>query len=68
MWQFDREQAISYRVKLPACWEKDMAAWFRLAEAVLEDNHVQDPGVKYRMVLLHSHHHHHHVYRIIFFN
>ena len=34
------EHAVPHKVKLPAFWEKDAAAWFRLAEAVMEDNHV----------------------------
>ena len=34
------EQAVPHKVKLPAFWEKDAAAWFKLAEAVMEDNHV----------------------------
>ena len=43
--------------KDPIFWEKDEAAWFGLAEFVLDDNHVQDPFVKYRMVLIHFLHH-----------
>ena len=42
---------------LPGFWEKDAAAWFRLAEAVMEDNHVVDQPVMYRTVLLHIPHH-----------
>ena len=34
------EHAVPHKVKLPGFWEKDAAAWFRLAEAVMEDNHV----------------------------
>ena len=34
------EQAVPHKVKLPAFWEKDAAAWFKVAEAVMEDNHV----------------------------
>ena len=36
------EHAVPHKVKLPAFWEKDAAAWFRLAEAVLGDNHVME--------------------------
>ena len=39
------EQAVPHKVKLPAFWEKDAAAWFRLAEAVMEDNHVVEQRV-----------------------
>ena len=48
---------MPYKVKLPPFWEKDAAAWFKLAEAILEDNHVRDPQVMYRTVLLHIPHH-----------
>ena len=51
------EHAVPHKVKLPAFWEKDAAAWFRLAEAVMEDNHVVEQGVMYRTVLLHIPHH-----------
>ena len=51
------EQAVPHKVKLPPFWEKDAAAWFKLAEAILEDNHVRDPQVMYRTVLLHIPHH-----------
>ena len=37
-------------------WERDWAAWFRLAEAVMEDNHVVNQRVMYRTVLLHIPH------------
>ena len=50
------EQAVPHKVKLPAFWEKDAAAWFRLAEAVMEDNHVVEQRVMYRTVLLHIPH------------
>ena len=36
--------AVPHRVKLPAFWEKDAAAWFWLAEAVMEDNHRWSSG------------------------
>ena len=49
--------AVSHKVKLPGFWEKDPAVWFRLAEAVMEDNHVVNPQVMYRTVLLHIPHH-----------
>ena len=52
-----RALAVPHKVKLPGFWEKDAAAWFRLAEAVMEDNHVVDQWVMYRMVLLHIPHH-----------
>ena len=42
------ECAVPHRVKLPAFWEKDEAAWFRLAEAVMGDNHVVEQQVMYR--------------------
>ena len=41
------EQAVPHKVKLPALWEKDVATWFRLAEAVMEDNHARDPRVRH---------------------
>ena len=41
------EQPVPHKVKLPLFWEKDAAAWFKLAEAVLEDNQVRDPRVMY---------------------
>ena len=41
------EQAVPNKVKLPPFWEKDAAAWFKLAEAVLEDNRLRDPRVMY---------------------
>ena len=50
------EQAVPHKVKLPPFWEKDAAAWFKLAEAVLEDNHVRDPWIMCRTVILHSPH------------
>ena len=34
------EHAVPHKVKLLAFWEKDATTWFRLAEAVMEDNHV----------------------------
>ena len=34
------EHTVPHKVKHRAFWEKDAAAWFRLAEAVMEDNHV----------------------------
>ena len=39
------EHAVPHKVKLPAFWEKDAAAWFRLAKAVMEDNHVVEQRV-----------------------
>ena len=39
------EQAVPHKGKLPPFWEKDAAAWFKLAEAVLEDNSLRDPRV-----------------------
>ena len=51
------EQPVPHKVKLPPFWEKDVAAWFKLAKAILEDNRVQDPRVMYRTVLLHIPHH-----------
>lgn len=51
------EHAVPHKVKLPAFWEKDAAAWFRLAEAVLGDNHVVEQRVMYRTVILHIPHH-----------
>ena len=51
------EQAVFHKVKQPPIWEKDTAAWFKLAEAVLEDNRVRDPRVMNRNVLLHIPHH-----------
>ena len=47
------EQAVPHKVKLPPFWEKDAVAWFKLAEAVLEDNCVRDPRFMYRNVILH---------------
>ena len=52
------EQPVPHKVKLPPFWEKDTApwfklAWFKLVEAVLEDNRVSDP----RTVILHIPHH-----------
>ena len=44
-------------MELPAFWEKDAAAWFRLAEAVMGDNHVVEQRVMYRTVILHIPHH-----------
>ena len=40
------EQPVPHKVKLPPFLEKDVAAWFKLAEAVLEDNRMRDPRVK----------------------
>ena len=70
MWTLDRlleerryltpsqvEQAVPHKVNLPPFWEKDAAAWFKLAEAVMEDNFMRDPRVMYRTVLLHIPHH-----------
>ena len=51
------EHAVPHKVKLPTYWEKDAAAWFRLAEAVMEYNHVVEQRVMYRTVLLHIPHH-----------
>ena len=34
------EHGVLHKVNLPGFWEKDAAAWFRLADAVMEDNHV----------------------------
>ena len=47
------EHAVPHKVKLPGFWEKDAAAWFRLAKATMEDNHIVDPQVMYKTVLLH---------------
>ena len=33
------EQAVPHKVKLPLFWEKDTAAWFKLAQAVPEGSH-----------------------------
>ena len=48
------EHAVPHKVKLPGFWEKDVAAWFRLTEAVMEDNQVVQQRVmySYRTVLL----------------
>ena len=46
------EQAVPHKVKLPPFWEKDSATWFLLVEAVIEDNHVRNPWVRYRKVLM----------------
>ena len=46
------EQTVSHKVKLPSFWEKNEVAWFKLVEAVLEDNRLRDPRVMYRTVLL----------------
>ncbi len=51
------EHAVPHKVKLPAFWEKDAAAWFWLAEAVMGDNHVVEETVMYRTVILHIPHH-----------
>ena len=51
------EHAFPHNVKLPPFWEEDAAAWFRLAEAVMEDNHVVEQRVMYRTVLQHIPHH-----------
>ena len=51
------EHAVLHKVKLPAFWEKDAAACFRLAEAVLGENHVVEQRVMYRTVILHILHH-----------
>ena len=40
------EQAVPHKVKPPALWEKNVAPGFRLAEAVMEDNHARDPRVR----------------------
>ena len=45
------EHAVPHKVKLPAFWEKDAAAWFRLAKAVMEDNQVVEQRVMYRTLL-----------------
>ena len=50
------EHAVPHREKLPAFWEKDAAAWFWLAEAVMGDNHVVEESVMYRTVILHIPH------------
>ena len=50
------EHAVPHKVKLPGFWEKNAATWFRLAEAVIEDNHVVNLQVMYRTVLLHIPH------------
>ena len=50
------EQAVPHKVKLPPFWEKDAAAWFKLEEAILEENRMRDPRVMYRTVLLHIPH------------
>ena len=39
------EHAVPHKVKLPAFWEKDATAWFRLAKAVMEDNHMVEQQV-----------------------
>ena len=51
------EHAVPHKVKLPAFWEKDGTAWFRLAEAVMGDNHMVEESVMYRTVILHIPHH-----------
>ena len=51
------EQTVSHKVKLPPFWEKNEVAWFKLVEAVLEDNRLRDPRVMYRTVLLQIPHH-----------
>ena len=51
------EHVVPHKVKLPAFWEKDAIAWFRLAEAVMEDNHMVEQRVMYRTVLLQIPHH-----------
>ena len=51
------QHAVPHKVKLPAFWERDATAWFRLAEAAMEDNYVVEPQVMYRTVLLHIPHH-----------
>ena len=51
------EQALPHKVKVLPFWEKETATWFKLAEAVLEDNHVRDPWVMHRTVILHIPHH-----------
>ena len=51
------KHAVPHKVKLPGFWEKDAAAWFKLAKAVIEDNHRVDPQVMYRTVLLPILHH-----------
>ena len=45
------EHAVPHKVKLSAFWEKDATAWFRLAKAVMEDNHMVEQQVMYRTVL-----------------
>ena len=49
--------AVPHKLKLPGFWEKDAVAWFRLAEAVMEDNHMVKQRVLYRTVLLNIPHH-----------
>ena len=51
------EHPVPHKVKLPGFWEKDVAAWFKLDEVVMEDKHVVDTQVMYRTVLLHIPHH-----------
>ena len=51
------EYAVPHKVKLPCFWEKEAATWYRLAEAVMEDNHVVKQWEMYWTVLLHIPHH-----------
>ena len=48
---------MPHKVKLPPFWEKDAAASFKLAEAILEDNRVRDLWVMCRTVILHIPYH-----------
>ena len=51
------EHDVPHKVKLPGFWEKDSATWFKLAKVVMKDNHLGDPQVMYRTVLMHIPHH-----------
>ena len=51
------EQTVPHKVMLPPFWEKNKADWFKLVEAVLEENRLRDPRVMYRTVLLQIPHH-----------
>ena len=51
------EHPVPHKVKLPGFREKDVAAWFKLAEAIMEDKSLVDTQVMYRTVLLPILHH-----------
>ena len=51
------QHAVPHKVKLQLFWKKDATAWFRLAEAAMEDNYVVEPQEIFRTVLLHIPHH-----------